>query len=132
MKISRIILMAIYALNAIGLVGAIFLADTANGGATVVGQSLVVALSVISILALAGRGGKSARSGAFAFAGLLLLLGVGFTIFWMWLLSTGEADSVFELVAAIAFAIIGGSTIAILRNRSANGEASQPSKSANV
>jgi hypothetical protein len=33
MKTSRIILMANYALNAIDLVGAIYLVDAANGGA---------------------------------------------------------------------------------------------------
>jgi hypothetical protein len=131
MKILRIILMTIYALNAIGLVGAVFLADPANGGASVIGKLLVVALSVIAILALASKGGKPMRSGAFAFAGLILFLGVGGTIVWTWLLSTGDVDSAFELAAAIAFAIIGWSTIVILRKQSLSGDTLQSSTSEN-
>ena len=60
--------MAIFALNAIGLVGYVFLADHASGGASDIGSLLVVALSAITILAIAGKGGKPTRFGAFAFA----------------------------------------------------------------
>ena len=62
----------------------------------------------------------------------IIPVAAGFTIFWTWLLSSGEADSVFELVAAIVFAVVGGSTIAVLRNRSSNGETSQLSDSENA
>jgi len=127
MKILRIILMTIYVLNAIGLIGTVFLADSAEGGPAVIGKRLVVTLSAIAVLALAGRGGKSIRSGALAFAGLILLLGVGGTIVWTWLLSTGDVGSTFELAAAIAFAILGWSTIMILRKQSLSGGTLQSS-----
>ena len=129
MTTSRIVLISIYALNALGLLGAIFLGDPAGGGAKGIGGLLVVAFSVVTILALAGKAGKPARSGAFAFDGLVLILGIGSTIISAWLLSTGDADMIFELAAGILFAIIGWSTIAVLRKRTSSGETQQLSKS---
>ena len=76
-----------------------------------------MALSLVTIVALAGRGGQLARRTAMVFAGLLLLLGLAAIGVSIWSAITPQDFIGVALAAGIIIALISGATILVLRKR---------------
>ena len=87
-----------------------------DGGVTII-RIVLMALSFITILALAGRAGEWARLTAIVFAGAMLLLGFALIGMSIWSALATENFIGFLLLGGIIIAPISACTIHVLRKR---------------